>query len=205
MSFYGPLLLLEISWIFWLKKNHLVFLTILLNCFQSSTCLVNLYFLRSLLYFSFHQVLKCIVILTIFKFSSYILSIKQTRVRTTFSRDSTSNKSLVSIDLIVLIRLLMKTFSSSLFLTIIHFLVWICSLTIKIVIVSRAWSKMKCYSSWIEWLFSSSDPNCRNIKSRIKFKSWLLSEYLVETWLMGLDRPKLKNSAMSNNKLLWEE
>ena len=22
---------------------------------------------------------------------------------------------------------------------------------------------------------------------------------------MGLDRPKLKNSAMSNNKLLWEE
>ena len=145
------------------------------------------------------------VILTIFKFSSYILSIKQTRVRTIFSRDSTSNKSLVSIDLIVLMRLLIKTFSSSLFLTIIHFLVWICSLTIKIVIVSRAWSKMKCYSSWIEWLFSSSDPNCRNIKLRIKFKSWLLSEYLVGTWLMGLDRPKLKNSAMSNNKLLWEE
>ena len=102
-------------------------------------------------------------------------------------------------------RSLTKVFSLLLSLTIIHFLVWICSSTIRMVIVSGTWSEVKCHSDWIEWLSSSSNLNYRNIKLRTKFESWLLLEYLVETQLMGSDRPKLKESAMSNNKSLWEE
>jgi len=39
MSFQGPCCLLVISWILRLKKDHLVFLTIFLNIFQSSRLL----------------------------------------------------------------------------------------------------------------------------------------------------------------------
>ena len=181
MSSQEPLLLLEISWIFWSKKDYLVLLTVLLHCFQSLICLVDLYFSRSHLQFSFHQLLKCLVILMIFEFSSHILSIEWARVKTMFSRDLTSDRLLVLIEMIVLMSLLMKVFSSSLSLIIIHFLVWICSLTIGMVIVRKVWSEMRHHSSWIEWLLSFSKLNYRNIKLRTKFESWLLSEYLVRT------------------------
>ena len=38
-----------------------------------------------------------------------------------------------------------------------------------------------------------------------EFESWPLLEYLVETWLVGSERPKLKESAMSNSKFLWDK
>jgi len=38
ISFYGLQFLLVISWIFRLKKEHLVFLAVFLNCFQSLIC-----------------------------------------------------------------------------------------------------------------------------------------------------------------------
>ena len=49
ISSQGPYFLLEISWILRLKKEYLVFLTILLNCFKFSNLLEVLYMLRSLL------------------------------------------------------------------------------------------------------------------------------------------------------------
>lgn len=38
-----------------------------------------------------------------------------------------------------------------------------------------------------------------------EFESWLLLEFLVETWLVGLEKPKLKESIISNSKLLWDK
>lgn len=146
MSSQEPLLLLEISWIFWSKKDCLVLLTIFLNYFQSLMCLVNLYFLRSYLQFLSYQLLECLVILMTLKFSSHILFIEWVRVRTIFSSNSTSNRLLALIELIVLMILLTKVFSLSLSLTIIHFLVWKCSLMIGMVIIRGVWSDVRCYS-----------------------------------------------------------
>ena len=202
ISSQGLPLLLDISWIFWLKKDCLEFLTVLLNCFQFSMHLVDLYFSRSYLQFSSYQLLECLVMLMTFEFSFHILSIDWARKRTPFSSDSILDKLLVSIEPKVLMILLIKALSSSLSLTINCFLVWICSLTIGIVIVNEVGSDVSHHFGWIEWLLISFEPNHRNIKSMTKFKSWLLSKYLVGTWLVGLDRPKLKESAISNNKSL---
>lgn len=49
ISFQGLCFLLEISWILRSKKEYLVFLIVLLNCFQSFNLLEVLYMLRSLL------------------------------------------------------------------------------------------------------------------------------------------------------------
>ena len=38
-----------------------------------------------------------------------------------------------------------------------------------------------------------------------EFESWPLSEYLVRTQLVGSERPKLKEYAMSNSKSLWNK
>ena len=143
--------------------------------------------------------------LTIFEFFSHILSKEQVKEQTMFSREITLNKSLVLISLIALITSLTKIFSSLLFLIIICFFIWICSLMIRMVIVSRAWSDTKCQSGWIEWLSSSSDLNLKNIRFRTKFKSWLLSRYLVGTYLVGTESSRKKESAMSKNKSLWIE
>ena len=78
--------------------------------------------------------------------SSHILFIEWVRVRTIFSSNSTSNRLLALIELIVLMILLTKVFSLSLSLTIIHFLVWKCSLMIGMVIIRGVWSDVRCYS-----------------------------------------------------------
>ena len=64
ISSQGLYFLLEISWILRLKKECLVFLTILLNCFQSSNFLEVLYILRSLLQLVSHQLLECCQLLS---------------------------------------------------------------------------------------------------------------------------------------------
>jgi len=147
MSFQGLLSLLEISRIFLSKKNYLVFLTVFLNCFQSSILLVDLYFSRCQLQLLSHQLLECLVILTTFKFSFHILFMEWVRVRTGFLSKLTFNRSLILIELIDLMSSSMNIFSSSLSLTIICFLVWICSLTIGMVTVKGAWSDIRCHSS----------------------------------------------------------
>ena len=73
ISFYGPQFLLEISWIFKSKKLYFVFLTILLNCLQSSIYLDCLYVLKSLWQFLSHQFFECLVILTTFEYLYHIL------------------------------------------------------------------------------------------------------------------------------------
>ena len=146
MSFKGPLSLLEISRIFSSKKDCLVFLTIFLNCFQLSMLWVNLYFLRYWLQLLSHQLLECLVILMIFKFSSHILFMEQARVSTAFLSKMMFNRSLVLIELIDLMSSLMSIFSSSLSLIIICFLVWIYSSTIGMVTVRGIWSDIRCYS-----------------------------------------------------------
>ena len=176
-----------------------------LNCFQSSNLLDDLYFLRSLLQFTSHQLFEYLVILMILAFFSHVLSMVLVKELMTFLSNSTSDKLFVLIDLKALIKSLIKDFSSLLPLMIKFFLVWMCSSTIGIVIVSRAWSEVKCYSGWIEWLSSSSDLYFKNAKSRTEFESWLLSRYLVGMQLEGDDRPRNKEFVMSISKLLWIE
>ena len=135
MSSQGLLFLLVISWIFWLKKKCLAFLTILLNCFQSLICLVDLYILRLHLQLLFHQLLECLVILTIFKCFSHVLFIEWVRLRTLISSESLFKRSLILTELITLMSSSINDFSLSLFLTIIYFLVWKYSLIIGMVIV----------------------------------------------------------------------
>jgi len=181
MSSHRPCFLLVISWIFRSKNAHLVLLTVFLNCFQSLICFVTLYFSRFLLQLAFNQLLDCLVMLTIFKFFSQISFIVWANNWTISSKESIFDKLLVSISLKALINSVTKFFSSSLSLMIAHFLIWICSSKIGMVIVSGAWSETRHHLGWIEWLSSFSDPNLRNIRLRTEFESWLLLEYLVET------------------------
>ena len=120
--------MLAISWIFWLKKLCLVFSTVLLKSFQSLIHLEILYFYRSLWQFSFHHALECFVILIIFEYLCYILSVLLAKVCIIFSRTSLLGIFSVLSLLMAPISSAMNLSSSLLFLTIIHFLVWIYSL-----------------------------------------------------------------------------
>jgi len=64
---------------------------------------------------------------------------------------------------------------------------------------------MRYHSEWIEYVFSSEESQWRNIKSMTKFELLALSEYLVETWLIGYDRLKLKESVNAKRSSLMEE
>jgi len=96
MSSHGPHFLLVIFWILRSKKRCLVHLTVFLNCFQFLICLDNLYFSRSLLQFISHQLFECLVMLTLFKFFSNILSKEQTKEQTMFLKETTLNKSVTN-------------------------------------------------------------------------------------------------------------
>ena len=100
---------------------------------------------------------------------------------------------------------LMKVCFLLLFLTIEHFLVWTCSLTIGITTVRGVWSEVSLQLEWIKWLSIFLEPNCRNIRSMTELASWILSEYLVGTQLVGTERLRLKQSAMINKSSLKEE
>ena len=127
MSSQGPHFLLAISSIFLLKKFCLVFLTILLNIFQSLSYLDCLYIFKSLQQLLSHHTLEYLVIFMTLECSSHILLILLANVWTTDSRMSTlSNDSVLRL-LMELISLSMKWVSSSLFLSKDHFLSWICS------------------------------------------------------------------------------
>ena len=84
-------------------------------------------------------------------------------------------------------------------------LVWTCSSTIGMTIVKDAWSEVSLQSGWIVWLSISLEPQYRNIRSIMELASWQLSEYLVRTWLVGIERPKLKLSVIIKRLLLREE
>ena len=175
MSSQDSLFLFNISWIFWLKNEYLVLLTIFLNYFQSSSLLVDLHFSKSLLQFKSHQLFECLVILMIFEFFSYVSLMALVNELTIFSSESMLVKLLVLIVLIFLIKSLIKDFSSTLPLMIEYFLLWTYSSTIGIVTVRGAWSEHSHQLEWIMWLSNSSKLYLRNIKLMIEFESWLLS------------------------------
>ena len=79
------------------------------------------------------------------------------------------------------------------------------SSAIGIETVRGAWSEESCQSGWIEWLLSSDKPLHRNIKLITEFDSPTVSEYLVGTWLVRIDKSKLKESAMIIRSSLIEE
>ena len=99
----------------------------------------------------------------------------------------------------------MKFSSFLLFLTIVHFVVWTCSLKIVILTVSGIWSNVNLQSRWIEWLLYSDDSGLKNIRSMTEFESCWSSEYLVGTWLVGQDNSKYKEFATSIRVFLWIE
>ena len=205
ISFQGPHFLLEISWILRSKKEHLVFLTVLLNCFQSSNLLEVLYMLRSLLQLTSYQLLEYTVISTTFEFFVQILSKELANLLTMLSRWAIL---LISDMLILLsdsVSSLMKVCFLLLSLTIEHFLVWTCFSTIGIMTVRGTWSEVSLQSEWIKWLSILLEPNHRNIRLMTELVSWILSEYLVRTWLVGTERSRLKQSAMINKLLLKEK
>lgn len=121
-------------------------LTFFLNYFQSSRLLVNLYLSRSLLQLESYQLFEYLVMLTVFEFLSHIFSMAFMNKKTTFSSDSISDKLLVSIILIALIKSEINDFSSLLPLIIEYFLLGTCSSTIRIVMVRGALSEDSCHS-----------------------------------------------------------
>ena len=108
------------------KKKHLVFLTVFLNCSQSFIYLVALYLSRSLLQFMSYQLLEYFVILMIFKFFVQIFSIELANSAIMLSRWLMSDMLWVLIILNASINFLTKICSSLLSLIIVYFLVWIC-------------------------------------------------------------------------------
>ena len=135
MSSQGSYFLLAISWILRSKNKHFIFLTILQKSFQSSRLFVNLYLSNSLLQFAFHQLLECLVILTIFKFFFYMHSTTLANSLTTLSKLSLSDKLEVWKFLIKDMRSLINNISSLLSLMIDLLLDSIYSSLIRMVIV----------------------------------------------------------------------
>ena len=94
--------------------------------------------LRSLLQLVSHQLLECTMMLTTFEFFAQILSKELANSLTMLSRQAILSMSDILMFLIDLVSSLMKKCPSSLSLTIEHFLVWTCSLTIGIMTVRGA-------------------------------------------------------------------
>ncbi len=57
----------------------------------------------------------------------------------------------------------------------------------------------------MEWLSSSTDPWCRNIRSMTKFDSPIVSENLIGPGLVGDERDKSNESAIIIRSSLIEE
>ena len=55
------------------------------------------------------------------------------------------------------------------------------------------------------WLSYSEELGHKNTRSKTKFESWTLSEYLVGKNLVGLESSNQKESAMSKRVSLWEK
>ena len=181
INFQKPLFLPSISWILVSKNTCLVFLITFLKIFQSSTHFEVLYFSSSLWHSLFHHNFECFVILTIFEYSNQILSIFLANSCTIHSRSFLLGIYSIFSSLIDMMSLARKFFSSSLFLIIFYFLVYICSSNITILTVSRVWFDNSLHSRWIVWVLNSDEVSWRNMRLITKFKLFWLSEYLVKT------------------------
>ena len=137
ISSQGLHFLFTISWILRSKKDFFIFLTILQNFFQFSMLFENLQFARSLLYSSFHQLLECFMILTIFEFFNQVRSTMLAKSITTFSNLSMFEMFDMSNFEKDAMTSLMNLSSFSLFLVIVLLLVVICFSIIGMVIINR--------------------------------------------------------------------
>ena len=54
-------------------------------------------------------------------------------------------------------------------------------------------------------MLSSVEPLCRNIRSMTKFDLPMVSEYLVGTWSVGIDKSKLKEFVIIMRSSLIKE
>ena len=71
--------------------------------------------------------------------------------------------------------------------------------------VIEVWSEESLQSGWMMWQLNLGKDGWRNTKSRTELALLLLSEYLVETFSIGLETFKEKESAMSKSELLWHK
>jgi len=138
MRFQGYLFLDTISWIFSLKKDYFVFLTVSLNIFQSELDLDKWYIFRFLLHSLFYQALKHLVILTNLEYLFQRFSKKVMNSCTILFSISLSEISVVSMLPTTFLSSLIKPSSSSLCLIIVHYLSQIDSSLIIISTIKRA-------------------------------------------------------------------
>ena len=146
ISSQGPCLLLVISCILLLKKVCLVILTVFQKYFQSLRFLDDLYFVRLLLQFSFHQLFECFVILMDLEFLSYACSTKLAKKLTAFSSQLESNRLEVSSSLREFVMSLINAASFLLFLMMDCLEEFTNSFTMEILMVRGAWSDIRCHS-----------------------------------------------------------
>ena len=121
MSSHERCFLFAISWILKSKNDCFVFLIVIQKAFQSSILFDNLYFSRSQLQFSSHQLFECLMILTIFEFFIQLLSTMLANLLTIFLKWGISNKLDMSIFLKNTITSLTNDSFSSLSLMIVIF------------------------------------------------------------------------------------
>ena len=129
----------------------------------------------------FHQLLECLVILTHFEFALHVFLILEASVLVTTLSLLLSDKLSTLMFLIAYKISLIKLSSSLLFFAIENFDETMFSSAMGIVIVRGAWSKESCQSGWIEWLLSSVEPLCKNMRSITEFALPVMSKYLVGT------------------------
>ena len=143
----------------------------------------------------FHQLLDCLVILTCFEFALHAFLILEASVLVTTSSLLLSDKSPTLILLIACETLLIKLSFSLLFFAMENFDETMFSSVIEIVTVRGAWSEERYQYGLIEWLLSSVELHCKNMRSMTEFASPVMSEYLVGIQWVGINRSKLKESA----------
>ena len=202
ISFHGLQFLFAISFIFLSKNEHLYFLTILLKSFQFSRLWDCQYFCSICQQSLFHQALECLVILTIFEYLNQISSILVTKCWTTSSKDLASWISDVFKFLINQVRSSINCLSSSLPLTKEHYLVEMFLSLMWMSTVIRAWLDISLQSGWIWWWLNSIDEDWVKTRSKTKFEFWSLFKNLVGKFSVRLDRPREKESVISNNMSL---
>jgi len=127
---------------FLLKKICFVFLTIILNFFQSSKHLDCQYELRSLWQSSSYHALEYLVIFTFLKYLCQVLLILMASIWIMLLRALMLWIEDISMLLIVFTSFSMKWFSSLLFLTRDYFFVCMCSSNIEILMVMGVWSEI---------------------------------------------------------------
>ena len=135
----------------------------------------------------FYHNFECLVSLTIFECLNQISSVLCVNSCTTCSRSSLLAMCSIFNLLMDSMSSAMKFLSSLLFLTIVHFLVCMCSSKIIMLTISRAWSDNSLHLGWIVWLSNSAEVSQRNMRSITRFKLFWLSTYLVGTWLVDLN------------------